>query len=60
MLPGLESLSYKERLDKVSLFSLEQGRLRGDITEVIMSAIDVGDSKSLFLHVMVDKSRGHV
>ena len=31
MLPGLDGLSYKERLDRLGLFSLE---LRDDIIEV--------------------------
>ena len=29
MLPGVERLSDKERLDRLGLFSLEQRRLRG-------------------------------
>ena len=30
MLLGLDGLSYKERLDRLGLFSLECGRLMGD------------------------------
>ena len=30
MLPGLEDMGYKERLNKLGLFSLERGRMRGD------------------------------
>ena len=47
MLPGFDGLSYKERL---GLFSLERGRLRGDLIEVykIMRGIDQLDSQYLF------------
>ena len=34
MLPGLDGLSYKERLDRLGLFSLQRRRLRGDLIEV--------------------------
>ena len=34
MLPGLEGISYEERLDKFGFFSLEQRMLRGDLLEV--------------------------
>ena len=34
MLPGLDGLSYKERLDRLGLFSLECRRLRGDLIEI--------------------------
>ena len=42
MLPGFDGLSYKERLDRLGLFSLECRRLRGDLIEVykIMRGID--------------------
>eukprot|EP00061_Rhincodon_typus_P007449 g29158.t1 len=42
MLPGFEDMSYKERLEKLELFSLEWQKLRGDMIEVykIMKCID--------------------
>eukprot|EP00061_Rhincodon_typus_P012903 g38943.t1 len=42
MLPGLEGMSYKERLEKLGSYSLEQRRLMGDLIEVykIMRCID--------------------
>eukprot|EP00061_Rhincodon_typus_P007330 g28923.t1 len=50
MLPGLEGLSYKERLDRLGLSSLEHKRFRGDLIEVykIMRDIDKANSKGLF------------
>ena len=61
MLPGLESFSYEERLDRLGLFSLEQRRLRGDMIEVykIMMGIDRVDRKELFPLVEGSITRGH-
>ena len=50
MLPGLGGLSYKKRLDRLRLFSLDRKRLRGDLIEVskIMWGRDQLDSQHLF------------
>ena len=34
MLPKVDGLSYKGRLDRLGLLSLERRRLKGDLTEV--------------------------
>lgn len=54
-------ISYKERLDRLVLFSLDCQRLRGDLIEVysIMRGIDREDSQNLFPRVEVSKTRGH-
>ena len=61
MLPGLDGLSYKERLDRQGLFSLERRRLRGDLIEVykIMRGTDQLDSQYIFPKVGESKTRGH-
>ena len=61
MLPGLDSLSYKERLDRLGLFSLVRRRLRGDLIEVykIMRGIDQLDSQDHFPKVGESKTIGH-
>eukprot|EP00061_Rhincodon_typus_P007013 g28259.t1 len=61
MLPGLEGMRYKERLENLRLFSLEQQRLRGDLIEVykIMTCIDMIDSQNLLPRVKISDTRGH-
>ena len=46
MLPGMEGISYEERLEKLGLFSLERWGLRGNLIEVykIMRGMDRVDS----------------
>lgn len=50
MSPGLAGLSYRERLDRLGLCSLESSRLRGDLVEVykIMTGTDKVNAHSLF------------
>eukprot|EP00061_Rhincodon_typus_P012771 g38701.t1 len=62
MLLVLEGLSYKKRLDRLRLSSLERKKLRGDLTEVyeIMRDTDKVNSKGLFPRVGEFKTRGHI
>ena len=61
MLPGLDGLSYMERLDRLGLFSLGRRRFRADLVEVykIMRGIDKVDSQHFFLKEGKTKTRGH-
>ena len=61
MLPGLDILSEKERLNRQGLFSLEHRRLRGDLTEgyKILRGTDQLDSQYIFPKIGEPKTRGH-
>ena len=61
MLPGLKGLSYRERLDRLVLFTLECWRLRGDLIEVykIMRGMDRVNVLCLFPRVGDSRTRGH-
>ena len=62
MLPGLEKLSYRERLNRLGFYSLEHRRMRGDLIEVykIMMGIDRVNASRLFpLRPGEKKTRGH-
>eukprot|EP00061_Rhincodon_typus_P014780 g42064.t1 len=50
VLPGMEGLSYKERLDRLRPFLLERRRLRCDLLEIykIMRSTDKVNGQSLF------------
>eukprot|EP00061_Rhincodon_typus_P005530 g25155.t1 len=62
MLPGMEGLSYKERLDGLVPFSLEHRRMMGDFIEVykIMRSMDKVNSKGLFPQTEEFKTTGHI
>ena len=61
MLPTVDGLSYKGRLDRLGLLYLERRSLRGDLIEVykIMRGIDQQDSQYLFTKVGESKTKGH-
>ena len=61
ILPGQGGLGYEGRLEKDRLFSLQKGRLRGDVMEVstIMRGINMVDSQRLFSRVEWSTTRGH-
>ena len=61
LLPGMEHLSYEERLDRLGLFSLKQRRRRSDLIEMykIMRGMDRVDREQLFPLIEGSVMRGH-
>eukprot|EP00061_Rhincodon_typus_P011120 g35908.t1 len=58
---GLEGLNYRERLNRLGVFSLERQGLRRDLTEVykIMRGINKMSSQGLFPRLGDSKTREH-
>lgn len=59
---GLEHLSYEERLRRLRLFSLEEKRLRGDVT-VTFQSLNGAFKKAgerLFASACCDRTRGNI
>ena len=61
LIPEMRGLAYEERLSKLGLYSLEFGRLRGDLMETykIMKGIDRVEAARLFPLTMETRIRGH-
>lgn len=57
LLPGLEAFSYKERFDRLGLFSLECEGLRRNLIEVYKITQGV-DSQEIFPKVGLSNTRG--
>jgi len=61
MMRGLEQLSCEERLREVGLFSLEKGRLQGDLIAAFeyLKGVYRQEGEWLFMRVDGDRTRGN-
>jgi len=59
MIRGLELLQYEDRLRELGLFSLEQSRLRGDLTSAFqhLKGAYRKDGEGLFIRERSDRTR---
>ena len=62
MIPEMEHFSYEDRLRELGLFSLEEGRLWGELRESGLSVSTGGckrEGNRLFSRVCCDRTRGN-
>ncbi|KAK4811910.1 hypothetical protein QYF61_017434 [Mycteria americana] len=61
MIRGLEHLCYEDRLRELGLFSLQKGRLRGDLIAACqyLQGADKKDGDRLFSRACCDRTRGN-
>ena len=57
MVKGISSLSYKERLSKLNMFTLEERRIRGDLIQ-LFKMIKQGNTEGLDFNTG-NRTRGH-